>query len=608
MEGMTSADRFRGYAIGIRLSVLLVLFSCGSAAADLSIPYDVKLEGVADKEIRGTLDAISDSVSLKKRPPATLIQLRRRADGDVGKFLEALKSEGCYDAVVDFTIDEEKKPVLLTFRISPGEPYPLISFTVEPPAGEAPFPLPMESAKKLGLELGKPARAAAILEAGTKLENYCRKEGYPFAKLAERRVVVDRGAKNVAVAFVMELGPLAYFGPTHVTGLQGVAEDFVRSLFPWREGDKFNADLLQKLRQRLAGTDLFSVIRVTRADALAGNGLLAVAVEVTERKFRTVSAGARYATDEGPGGVFSWEDRNLFGAGERLHLDLTVSSITYSGNALFKKPDFLRSDQAFLGKFRLGEDNTDAYLSYNTEMGFSVERAGEHGLRFGAGPDFRIARVREKAEPGPNDTKNYALASIPAYLEMDATDNSADPTRGGKLVLQLAPYTDLAGIAGSFFRLFGSYAQYVHLVEEPDVVFAGKIGVGSIAGGTRDSTPADVRFYAGGGGSVRGWPFQKAGPLVGSVPVGGNSLLVMSSELRFKVTKEIGFVAFLDGGSDFGPSCPDPGKEPLRWGSGAGIRYFTPVGPVRLDFAIPLNRPSSVSDTYQIYVGIGQAF
>jgi translocation and assembly module TamA len=126
-------------------------------------------------------------------------------------------------------------------------------------------------------------------------------------------------------------------------------------------------------------------------------------------------------------------------------------------------------------------------------------------------------------------------------------------------------------------------------------------------GADRDEIPADERFYAGGGGSIRGYPFQSVGPLVGTTPVGGKAVFETSIEARFKITSKFGFVVFTDGGSAFSEALFEQGEN-IRWGTGAGLRYYTPIGPLRLDIGIPLNRREQIDDSFQVYISIGQAF
>jgi translocation and assembly module TamA len=138
-------------------------------------------------------------------------------------------------------------------------------------------------------------------------------------------------------------------------------------------------------------------------------------------------------------------------------------------------------------------------------------------------------------------------------------------------------------------------------------VLAGRTAVGSIVGEPRSDIPANLRVYAGGGGSVRGFGYQLAGELDDDdKPIGGRSLVELGGEVRVRITESIGVVAFVDAGTVYSSATPDF-SETLRVGAGPGLRYFSPIGPLRLDVGFPLN-PRDSDDTWQLYISIGQAF
>ena len=186
-------------------------------------------------------------------------------------------------------------------------------------------------------------------------------------------------------------------------------------------------------------------------------------------------------------------------------------------------------------------------------------------------------------------------------------DDLLDPTRGGRLFLQVMPFYDIMGSDSNFIKGYTSYRHYVPIMKKPMLTLAGKVSIGVIEGKGLESIPADERFYAGGGGSIRGYAYQSVGPMVAGDPIGGRSLIELSAELRIKFTDHLGLVGFLDGGSAFADTIPDSSQD-LRWGTGMGLRYFTPIGPLRLDVAVPLNRRSGIDDNFQIYISLGQAF
>ncbi len=119
--------------------------------------------------------------------------------------------------------------------------------------------------------------------------------------------------------------------------------------------------------------------------------------------------------------------------------------------------------------------------------------------------------------------------------------------------------------------------------------------------------PADIRFYTGGGGSVRGYPFQSLGPLTDDDPDGGLSFTEVSVEMRLRWGENWGGVLFLDGGTAYEDELPRWGND-IRWGAGFGLRYYTSFAPIRFDIGIPLDKRDGVDDDYQLYISSGQAF
>jgi translocation and assembly module TamA len=311
----------------------------------------------------------------------------------------------------------------------------------------------------------------------------------------------------------------------------------------------------------------------------------------------------RYRTDEGPGGNIGWVHRNFFGQGEQVELELDASGIGGFLTGTFRKPAFLRRDQALIARSRAGYEDTEAFTSRFAGAGIALERQLRPGMRLTGGPAFRAAAIEE----ADGEEETFGLVSLPVTFDWDRSDDLLDPTRGGRLVAQNEPFVDTFGSGVRFNRARVGYSHYLEVLDEPRIVLAGRVALGSIVGASRDDVPADLRFYAGGGGSVRGFGFQLAGELdEDDDPVGGRSLFETSFEVRAKVTETIGVVAFVDAGAAFEPSLPDF-SEPLRVGAGPGLRYYSPVGPIRVDVGFPINRRDD-DDPFQIYVSIGQAF
>jgi len=202
---------------------------------------------------------------------------------------------------------------------------------------------------------------------------------------------------------------------------------------------------------------------------------------------------------------------------------------------------------------------------------------------------------------------DYTLVGVPVSLTYDSTDNKLDPTRGVRVNASFAGFGTFFGSSLDLAQTKARASAYYALDDDSRFVLAGRVGFGALGGPSLDQIPANWRFYSGGGGSVRGYAYDSLGPTgpFGAV-VGGRSLFEASAELRVKVTDTIGIVPFFDAGNAFASSFPNF-SQALYTAAGLGLRYYTSIGPIRLDVAFPFQRRSG-SGPLAIYVSIGQAF
>jgi translocation and assembly module TamA len=571
-------------------------------AAAPGVPYQVAIEGVDDDALRELLNEVSETRRLIDRPPPSLTRLRRRAEDDRAGLERALRSEGYYDATIEISIDPDAEPVNVVFRVDPGPRYRLREVAIEVSPPQADLPLPR--LEDLGIAPGTPAMAQTILDAETTLVEQARARGYALAEAGERRAVVDHDADAMDLTLRLNAGPLVRFGDLEVTGLEEVERDFVERRLPWRPGELITSERLAEGQRLLRETELFSTIRTRLGETPDADGRLPVTVILTERKHRSIEVGVRYRTDEGPGGNVAWEHRNFFGRGERVRAELDVSAIAGFLTGTFRKPDVWIRDLALITQAELAFENPDAYESQSATARVGLERRFREGMTLTAGPAFRAEQV-EEANSGRQD--EFGLVSLPVLFHWDRSDDRLDPSRGGRLSLENEPFVDTFGNDLVFNKSRLEYMHYFQVLEEPRLVLAGRSAIGTLFGASRAEIPANLRFYAGGGGSVRGFAFQTAGELDGQDdPIGGRSLFEASGEVRVGVTETVGVVAFVDLGAAFTSSFPDFDDE-LRIGAGPGIRYFSPVGPLRVDLGFPVN-PRDSDDAFQLYISIGQAF
>jgi translocation and assembly module TamA len=565
--------------------------------------YVVAIEGVDDSTLRGLLQQVSETERLIDRPPPSLARLRRRAQDDRSRLLEVLRSEGFYDGQVEVALNRDVKPIEVTFRIDLGPVYRLgsVSIEVEPPEPRLNVPSP----EGIGLKLGEPATARTVLAGEQSLLERLRAQGFILAELGARRAVVDLDTKRMDLTLRVQPGPLSGFGPVTIEGVSTVDQDFVANRLDWQRGELITPTRLTEARNSLRDTGLFTSVQIDLADTPDAQGELPVTIDLIERKHRSIGLGVRYRTDEGPGGNVSWEHRNMFGRGEQVKVEADGSFIGAFLIASFRKPDFGRRNQALLADFRLAYDDTDAFKSRSARTRVGLERRFAEGMIGAIGISFLGQEVEDKAVD--EGTQSFGLLSLPARFEWDRSNNLLDPSSGGRLRLENEPFVDVIGNGLVFNKSRVEYAHYLEVLREPQIVLAGRTAFGAMVGEPRSAIPANLRFYAGGGGSVRGFGYQLAGELNDDdEPIGGRSLFELSGEVRLRITETIGAVAFVDAGTVYSSAVPDF-SETLRVGAGPGLRYFSPIGPLRLDVGFPLN-PRNSDDTWQLYVSIGQAF
>ncbi len=596
-----------------------------------AIPYEVSFKGVtAEQEhLEPMLHSASICVQEKNNLPSSRFVLLRRARKDHALLVGALQSRGYFAAQVNSEVDFNQTPAQVNLLIDSGPLYQLAQLQIEvlqeqtlpsaltdahnTPEAEEGFALfATPELSELGLEAGKEAVSRTILSAEERLLQAAKKQGFAFAKLAKRQVVVDHDQQTVDVTLRIEIGTRVILGAMTLQGHAGISSDYLYKRIPWATPSAPTTPLLyhpqriEEAQRALLATGLFNGVKLHIAPLADASGSHPVTAELSQRKHRSISSGIGYSTGTGARIAANWENRNLFDAGELLQVKGQAALDQYRLEGTFTKPDFLQLQQKLLLSAVLEKEDTEAFFkdSFGLEAGLSYPLAPQVDLSYGVG--YRLAD--EKDRSGSQQEQLFGLFSTPVKLIWDRRDNLLDPTQGWYMNLQGAGIVDTLGTGVWFGKLSGQYRAYYPLLSSPKVVLAGRVGAGTLSGSGRESVPADERFFVGGSGSLRGYGFQMAGEVDrNKKPLGGRSMMEFSTESRLQVTDSVGLVAFLDGGRAFVGNSPSI-DETLLLGAGGGVRYKTPIGPLRLDIGLPLQRRPGVDDPYQLYVSIGQAF
>ncbi len=568
-------------------------------AEEAPIRYRVRIRGIDDRTLRRELYNLSVMQALSGRPPVSELQLRRRARRDPPLFKQALRNHGFYQPTVETHINLERRRPRVRFEVDTGPSYHLRNITIQ----SSDPTVPMPAAAEIGLHTGEVAVASNILQGNDEIVRVLRTKGHAFAYIASREVFVIHAEQAVDVHFKVSPGNTYRFGETKIEGLKDVQEPFIRQKLPWKSGDPFDGRALAQARRRLVAADLFGTVRLETADEPEYDNLLPISVTLRERKHRSISLGLGYGSDEGWRARVGWAHRNLLQRGERLSIDYAVSERGHAGELAFKRPDYRRVDQNLHLLLQRDVEDTRAYRTDKIGAMARITRLHRDDRLYGIGLGLRYSSVEDA-----DSRQAYNLLYLPITMEQDRSDDPLDPRSGTRLNLGLAPYWDTLDTEIFFIKPRLSFTGYHTLSRRNELDWAGKVTIASILGESRKRIPADERYYAGGGGSIRGYRYQFVGPFENNTPTGGRSLFLISQELRWRWSETMGLVAFVDGGAVTQEALFERTVDELRWGTGLGFRYFTPVGPLRFDAAVPINRRPEIDDPWQFYISLGQAF
>ena len=611
-----------------------------------AISYAVTIDVAGgDRTLTNAVKDASSLYKLRQDAPPDGDALARRAGRDFVPMIDALWGAGYYNANVTISIDRASLTIgssdigafsraaeryrnravaPIAIKVAPGPLFRLRSIRILNPAG-AEFSKEELPARIVGLKPGDPAAASDLRAAEARIVDYFRAQGRPLAKVQSIVPVVDHAADSMDVTLTMDPGPVARFGEATIVGPEHFDPAIVRSFLYIQSGDPYSPQALAEAKTSIRQIPAVGSVRITEGTSLDPSGLLPYQIDVGDRLPYAVGVSAKYSTTNGPAGQAYWEDRNLFGGAERLRLEadlfyappnagywpdlqrFTTGGLGGRVSASFLKPALNGTTNDFLFD-ALGEQVSTSGLGF---VGYDVTDADATAvLRHRFSDVFSVQAGLEAQRGVATDSLgrvDYTLVGVPVSLTYDSTDSKLDPTRGVRLNASGVGFGTLLGSSLDLVRIKAFASSYYSVDADSRFVLAGRVGFGALSGPSLSEIPANWRFYAGGGGSVRGYAYDSLGPIApfGAV-VGGRSLFEASAELRVKVTDTIALAPFFDAGNAFASTFPDF-SQPLYIAAGLGLRYYTSIGPIRLDVAFPLEHRSG-NGPLAIYVSIGQAF
>lgn len=555
--------------------------------------YRVEINGIEDKELLALIRSSSQLVSLSEAASPTASVLRKRADSDIPRLLRVLHNSAYYNAKIHFMFDFSVDPILVIINIDLGPVYPIAAFYVEG--------VDMKL-KTLDIKIGEPALPEKILHAEECLLFHLAKKGYPYAKIIRRDALADQQTKTVSVTLHVDPGQPMCFGQTAITGNCSVKKAFFKKKIAWCTGSRFDPLKLLETQNALEESRLFRIVNITYPDHVADGCQIPMKIDVVEAKHRSVGAGVSISTQLGPGVEVEWENRNMRGMGETLRVEANILGRLQEGVLQYIMPDLLFRHQDLVFRADYTHEVTKGYK----ETAYSFSSLIQHRINPCTTLSYG-AMVTELKNSGSDDNGSFHLIKTPLTLRWHKTDNLLDPTRGGSFFGRIVPTAQIMShkFIYSINQITGTCYLSVH--KNPRIVLAVKGILGSIIGTTRREIPPSERFYAGSETTLRGYRYMTVSPLHHDKPIGGRSMMIGTLEMRWRITERMGMAYFYDVGNVYSEPYPQFNKR-LFNSLGVGARYYTSVGPIRLDVAFPQNPRKGIDPKFQLYFSIGQAF
>jgi translocation and assembly module TamA len=544
-----------------------------------------------------------------RKEPANVAQVQRRSEDDSDLLAELLRSQGYYDAVVEPDIEPEGSILRVTLQADPGDQYTFNS--VELPGLENAGPEAEALRNSFAVKAGDPVIASDVIAANLALKVALGEQGFALAKVGEQQITVDHTTHLASLVLPVDTGPVAHFGAIHVSGNPPFSAEHLQHMARWRPGQKFERDKVDDLRRALIATGLVATAQVDVVP-VPDHGRVDLDVKLTAAPRHTIAGELGYGTGEGAKLDVSWQDRNFINPEGGLTLRGIAGTREQLAGVEFRRNNLGARDRVLDVQLSASHTKFDAYEARTIRFFGSVERQSNIIWRkkwtWGVGTELLATDERGVfLDPTKKETKTFLIAALPLSVAYDGSDDLLNPTRGFRLSLHLSPEISAKGISFAYARAQVDGSAYYPVGS--GTVLAGRVRFDKILGADAPSIAPSRRFYTGGGSSVRGYGYQRVGPIdFENDPVGGSTLSEFSLEARFRLKAfggNFGLVPFFDGGQLTNDAVP--GFSDWQFGAGLGLRYYSTFGPIRIDVGTPLN-PRPGDSRIAVAVSLGQAF
>ncbi|NCO86222.1 MAG: outer membrane protein assembly factor [Rhodobacterales bacterium] len=596
------------------LALIAGLWAMAAQAQEVTVTLPEPAE-----DLRGALEGAALSLTLGDTDMTAPQDYVAAARADYRRLLSALYSEGYYGGTVSIRVDgreaAEIAPLVAPARVARVEitvdPGPRFSF------GRAVVaPLAPGTVLPDGFASGAVAQSGVIRQAVAAGVDGWREVGHAKAAPGGQQIVAQHASETLDVDVALAPGPRLTFGPLSVNGNQRVRTERIVEIAGLPVGRVYSPADIAIATARLRRAGAFQSVALVEADAYTGDFALPMELQVIEMKPRRLGFGAELSSHDGLALTAYWLHRNLLGGAERFRVEADISGIgdPDSGpdltlGATFGRPATFNADTDFQAAADVSRLDAPDYLLTRANVQAGFVKYVRDDLTYEANLGLLVAH-----EETAFRTRDYVLATLPLRATLDRRDVPLDAQRGYYIDLQATPFLAIEG-GDSGVRLYADARAYRSFGEGDRFTFAARAQVGSVIGASNLDAPTDFLFYSGGGGTVRGQRYNAlavslardlgTGPVEGA-RIGGASFAGGQFEARIGITDRIEAVGFYDYGYVSADAVPLQGGD-WHAGAGIGLRYDTPIGPVRLDLATPASGDKAGQEL-QIYLGIGQSF
>lgn len=599
------------FGVRLRRAVAVMGVVCQSGTS--AVAADLTLTGVdRDSDLYQTLlggSLLAEQTGDDANP--SVQEIVAAAQADYGRLLAVLYDEGYFGPVIKITLDGKDATAIppvqpprsiskAVITVDTGPQFRFGTARIGPTTPQTEVPEEFATGQTASLSVLKEAAAAGI-------EGW-RAEGYAKATLAGQDLSARHAERLINADITLAPGKRLRFGPLSVKGQSKVRTERILEIAGLPEGEVFSPLELKRSQRRLRRTGAFNAVALLEADQIGPGDTLPITAQVADAPQRRFGFGAELSSLEGLTVSTFWMHRNLLGGAERLRLEAEVGGIggnsggeDYRLSARFERPATFNEDTNFYALASLEQLDEVNFFSRQFDIEAGIERIANENRTYRLGLGLRTAETRDAF-----GTNRYTLLTLPLEAEFDYRDVALDTTEGYFLKISATPFLAIDG-ADNGVRSYVDARAYRTFGTQRPVTLALRGQLGSVIGPALNVAPADYLFYSGGGGTVRGQPYQALGvDLGGGNVVGGRSFAGLQAEARVKVSDTIGIVGFADAGYIGSEEFID-GSGEWHSGAGLGLRYNTGIGPIRLDVAVPTSGPDT-GENFQVYIGIGQAF